>query len=498
MNHETRLGKLINDLRKRTRNEDLAKRAKKLLRNWQKLIEPQENEVLPKELSSTANTAVRRSQTPSQPVSRNIQTVTDIDEKLTISSSFSQAERLCPVNHKSGQKADENLSKLKVSRTLVCGQISAVSSTSQHVVGPEVFSGVALATAKPHLSYSELNKQSTTSTVLKTSVLQQYGQRDRAASERGQHKCQSHYTPAGLRTVKQLVATKWPKSLAVSESETFSALLLNSSIQTSHTESLQPTETLPQWENETLQNSEKTREQINSLQNKSKCLARLQSGLLSEVTNVETEKDGTSSEGRRRKHQLRDYSANLEESCKSARVKNRKLTFDPFTQQIRPTVVGQSEEQYTSVVDVNEADSLKQSSSVSSPSSLHKTSWKELSQNEIVKYYLNLQNNLLKTSGNQSPGSHFFVNENVKHEDDHVRDSNETCVLVPSITETVLPGIDRDITVEDLDRIHSKHWPGVNGCYDSKGHWYGWTRCISLEPYVDGSKLNILPYVCID
>ncbi|XP_026873146.2 mediator of RNA polymerase II transcription subunit 26-like isoform X2 [Electrophorus electricus] len=500
---ETRLGKLINDLRKRTRNEDLAKRAKKLLRNWQKLIEPQQNEISPKVLSTTASSTVKCSQSLSLPISRAVQAVTDVDKKSALPNSCSQAEKLRPVNHSSGQKPDENLSTLKVSKTSVCGQISAVSSTSEHG-GTEAFSGGAVPTSptsiKPHFSSSELNKQPSTSTVLRTSVLQQYGRRDRAASERGQHKCQSHYTPSTLRTVKQLVATKWPTSLAVSDSENFSALLLNSSIQT-HTESLQPMESLPQWENDPHQNGEKTLEQTNNLQNKSKCLVRLQSGLLSEVTNVETEKDAIPSEGRRRKLQLRDYSTSLdgrstEDTCKGARVKNRKLTFDPFTQQIRSSVVSQSEEQHSSVVDVNESDSFKQSPSTSSLSSLHKTSWKELSQNEIVKYYLNLQNNLLKTSGSQSPGSNFFMTE--KHEEDHVRDSSKTCVLVPSITETDLPGICRDITIEDLNRIHNKHWPGVNGCYDSKGNWYGWTQCISLDPYVDGSKLNILPYVCID
>lgn len=482
---ETRLGKLINDLRKKTRDEDLAKRAKKLLRNWQKLIDPQQPEVLPKELSSTF-VGSNRSQT--LPVSRSPQTATDNDKMPVLHSIHSSStDKFFPVKHVGTQRAEKNLATLKATKR------SALSTASGSSSGPEDLQ-IHPSAIKPHFSSPELNKEPT---ILRKSILQQQGQRDITAGEKVKHKSQSHYNNQSPRSVKQLVSSKQP-SFSVPESEPLPALPLHSSVQGMHTECHQSNLSHP--EKELLLHSERTLEQTNNLQNK---LARVQPGLLSEVTNMETEKDIKISDGKRGKNQLRDHAVNVEgrssdDACKPARVKNRKLTFDPLTLQIRPSAVNQSEEQHNPAADVNESVNVKQSPSASSPSALHKMNWKDMSQNEIVKYYLNLQNSLLKTSGSQVPGAHFFMNEYLKCEEDNMREASKTYVQVQNVTETDLPGINRDVTTEDVHKINNKHWPGVNGCYDSQGQWYGWTECISLDTYGDGSKLHILPYVCID
>lgn len=469
-------------MRKKTRDEDLAKRAKKLLRNWQKLIDPQQPEVLPKELSSTLSSVVGSNWPQSLPISRSSQIATDNDKKTVLHSVHSSStEKFIP--------------------TLKDTKRSALPTASASSGGPEDLQ-IHTSAIKPHFSSHELSKEPTASTVLRKSALQQHGQRDITAVEKVKHKVHSHYINPSPRSVKQLVTSKQPTSFSATDSEPLSALPLHSTIQGMHTECHQSKD-LSHLEIESLLNSERAIEQINNVQNKSKGLARLQPGLLSEVTNMETEKDIKPSDGKRRKPQLRDYTINVEgrssdDTCKPTRVKNRKLTFDPITQQIRPSAGNQSEEQHNSVVDVNEPVNLKQSPSASSPSTLHKMNWKDMSQNEIVKYYLNFQNNLLKTSGSQVQGAHFFMTEHLKCEEDNMREASKTYVQVPNVSETNLPGIDRDITTEDVHKINSKHWPGVNGCYDSKGHWYGWTECISLDTYGDGSKLNILPYVCID
>lgn len=230
------------------------------------------------------------------------------------------------------------------------------------------------------------------------------------------------------------------------------------------------------------------------------------------------ETDGTmvtNSEHKRRKYRSRDYSVNLdgqkiEDTTKPVRLKERRLTFDPVTGQIKPLVhkePSQSEEgptpdpvefrQRTESTEQHSAPPAPPPAPSTGPNPFHQTNWKELSRNEIIQSYLNLQSNVLTSSGVQAPSAHFFMSEYLKREEQDGKDL-QLHVLQTDSSIGDLPGLSREVADEDLERIHTLRWPGVNGCYDTKGAWYDWTQCISLDPHGDESKLNILPYVCLD
>ncbi|KAG9343264.1 hypothetical protein JZ751_014245 [Albula glossodonta] len=224
---------------------------------------------------------------------------------------------------------------------------------------------------------------------------------------------------------------------------------------------------------------------------------------------------------RKKKYRPRDYTVNLgghaEERTKPVRLKERRLTFDPVTGQIKPLTHKESSSSSSYPCQGEEPlvlappetprtepppQTLPTHGSTTAapplPSPFQQTNWKELSRNEIIQFYLNLQSNVLTSSGAQTPGAHYFMTEYLKREEHHIKEARKTHVLVPDSPDTGMPGVSREVTPNDLRRVGEEHWPGVNGCYDTKGNWYDWTECISLDPHGDESKLNILPYVCLD
>ncbi|XP_036377745.1 mediator of RNA polymerase II transcription subunit 26-like isoform X1 [Megalops cyprinoides] len=564
---ETRLGKLINDVRKKTNDEDLAKRAKKLLRNWQKLIEPGQTEGLPKGGPGTpgsANGGAHPCRTDTSPpaVSPIGKPVSELKSKNDVYNSYSAKSEKSGSRKRKGGQRDGLHSKKSIHEPIHNSSppsTNGVGDSPEPLPSPldtnmhppsgrghaehldnDKHSKIPVNAVKPHPSSPGLVKLPSTSSLLKTAVLQQHAKMDEGAgggvqSQPRSPRCSS-FSPKSMKqeTMAKRPATYAPKGTLSSPSQ--SSRFLDSStpvpsplpspqplipsVQVSHGEgpqSLEPKSSLS-WhglpeENLHLQHSTGTPEPLQDSSRTPKpashnvCTAPLGQGF-SEAAKTESDSVNPCFEGKRRKrYRPRDYTVNLvgqptEESTKPVRLKDRRLTFDPVTGQIKPLTHKESyqgEEPLGSPPPKSQrTDLLQQNPSAPLPSPFQQTNWKELYRNEIIQSYLNIQSNVLTSSGAQTPGAHFFMTEYLKREEHYIKESRKTHVLVAESSDTDLPGVSREVTSEDLHRIHKEHWPGVNGCYDTKDNWYDWTQCISLDPHGDESKLNILPYVCLD
>ena len=54
-----------------------------------------------------------------------------------------------------------------------------------------------------------------------------------------------------------------------------------------------------------------------------------------------------------------------------------------------------------------------------------------------------------------------------------------------------------DVGDAEVERLHTDHWDSVNGNYNTWGEWRDWSQTISRPSY-QGDQLHILPYVVID
>ncbi|KAM7012336.1 mediator of RNA polymerase II transcription subunit 26 isoform 2-T2 [Tautogolabrus adspersus] len=511
---ETRLGKLVNDVRKKTKNEDLAKRAKKLLRNWQKLIEPGNGEVLSKghtvaSWSSNGCISTQAITPPSGKTGAELKNRNDFNNCSPLRmENLSNKKR--KGNHKEGELLPAKISKktlddkIRSSKQLPTNGISSSSEISTDMYAhqpldrdiPEPLDNnrlnkIPVNAVKPHPSAPGYSKPPSTSSLLKASVLQQHARQEQAASG-GQYKPRS---PRGF-----LHSPETLKQEAVFNQTVPQAQRPGSDDTSVSGSSLQPLNIcVPgSW---SADSDSKSRAPHTSL---------LNSYTSSFSDGVSLEDNSTvSNTGRRKGHNYKPKDCvvvksdghTVEDSSKPVRLKDRRLTFDPVTGQIKPSFLKepcQEEEVRLSHIPESQWSEMPKHNQPIPPSPFQQTDWKELSRSEIIQSYLSHQSNMLTSSGTHTPGAHFFMTEFIKKEEHQSKDAKKTHTLAPELPAKDLPGVSREVINEDLNRLHTQHWSGVNGCYDTKGNWYDWTKCMSLDPHGDESKLNILPYVCLD
>ncbi|XP_077060365.1 mediator of RNA polymerase II transcription subunit 26 isoform X2 [Siphateles boraxobius] len=393
---ETRLGKLINDVRKRSTDEDLVKRLKNLVRSWQRLAGV--NEVTEKGLSSFVDLI------PTERIPGSAQTLTG---------NYSRA-----VFHNNMSKRDE------------MSQGSVPGNTIKY---PTNFRKSKIPV--------RANKHLQQFTSLRPSLSNQHSH-DR-------HMSQSHATSASHSYTKHLIVAEEPAQFTCITS----SLPLNSSIQDSHIKMQQPSDLLNILKPATLN--------VN----------------LYEVSSTVTDTNITS-EVTKNQHNNRGRPAE-EDRNKTTQPQASKPTYDPQTPQIIPVSSKTSDCQRSTESEIQGSEHMKQNLCL-----VQQTHWREMIQSSLLT--------------SERSGMGFSVAEKFKQEKKNSKECRKRHAFIPDVPVTELPGVSREITERDLVRIRRHRWHGVNGCYDNRNNWYDWTQSITLDPYGNGSKLKILPYVTID
>lgn len=489
---ETRLGKLINDIRKKTKNEEIGRRARKLLKTWQKLIEPNKVEVLTKghsgglwstrsggspcisAFSSTAHSGIIGTELKNRNDFNNCSSLRD--NKLN--------QRKSMDDHKEGHFLPDDLPKVTLNDKTSCSQQlpnykiddrpelyadafahQSVDGDFSNHLGSDRPNKIPVSRVKPHSKVPGYSKPPSISSLLKASVQQKQARHEQVTSK-------EHFQPRS------------PHSSSHSPQDLKQEHIIQNAKQA---QSVFSTTMRPAF--------------AQGPSNQPSNVSDLDKGFtFKKVT-------GRHAKKKIKKKRSKDHAIQLdrqtsEKGTKSVMLQDKRLSFDSQNEDIASSFCEESHplQDFSSADKVEFQACAEQSKSFPSAShcSFQQTDWKMLARSEIVQSYLSQQSSALALSGAQTPGGHFFMTEFLKKEGNQNQGNCKIHTLAPEVSPEELPGISREITTEDLKRLHTHRWSGVNGCYDTNGQWFDWSECISLDPQGDESKLNILPYVCLD
>ncbi|XP_034035068.1 mediator of RNA polymerase II transcription subunit 26-like [Thalassophryne amazonica] len=452
---ETRLGKIINDIRKKYKQEDVGKRAKMLVQKWQNLIQPQKTAVLleghtvSSQPSSAGTHPCMSTPAASPPAGR-----TAPQSKNT--HDFNCSSEVNILSKK--RKADGNNelpTPLRISKKTE--NTKALNSKWQQ----KVASAQTSSRGHQQTRISHASSHSPNTTCHKV-VVTQCG------------------PPAGRPVFVERSGLGCSLPLEKVDAQNLQSVFSNAKDLDSQSSSLSRSLTTP------IQNSNNS--------------SRTDEVICEDGGPVER-----TEEKKLQKCKHNDRVLNLDRQTAEDRISGKLKERTPTSEQVRweckPSIdMCQREE-------IQLCESAKPSCSPHLNQSAHfplstyqRTPWTHLNRSKSLQPYPSRtqESTMPNIMGVQTPFAQTFMELHLKEEEAPkckiLKKTHEVASDLPAMD---LPGTTREVNRDDLNRLHTTRWSGVNGCYDFMGNWFDWTQSMSLDVHGDDSSLHILPYVSL-
>lgn len=477
----TRLGKLVNELRKKTNNDELAKRAKKLVKSWQKLL----------------------------PSSQHLQAAGVNGEK--VAPGFSSVPASPSVENVSYSNPPSQLS-----RTSGSGSCSRLTS-------PAVPKSVSHSQSTVGLSSSAADISDGSKDLLITNANNKVIGQDlgvtNAANKKRRRKIVTTYAETGIVKKPMLDAkTDAINGVVLStvnndlkQSRSIDCMMGNLSrsdefaakASSDHSEFLQtdidsskPSKSDMQTKLPRLAKVKTTAQLIEELQAKtptalnSPTISMITSHKIKDLTHEEDKKSVIPDSLKKRKYTRKNSTALLSMGADLSQTKAEMV--EKFLESSLPGTSHTSyHEQTTTSPDLPRLDSPV----ASSPKAESRP-----------KFYLNNSHSSSNLSENPTDEMLFdsiIGRPPVEPQTEAKVEHQKRPSLPPIDLSTVVleeeeyEVMHEPVTESRVERLCNERWPGVNGWYDDRNEWHDWASCFSL-PTHQNDYIHILPYVNID